>query len=54
MITFRCKLSGVFHTFETEYDIKQMRRHPEYEEVKEPKAEEKPVDKKVTKNSKEG
>lgn len=52
MVKFRCKLSGVVHEFESEYDIKQMRRHPDYVEVKE--EEQKPVEKKVTKNSKEG
>jgi hypothetical protein len=36
MVTFRCKRSGCLVTFNTDYDIAQMRKHPEYEEVKEP------------------
>jgi D-alanyl-D-alanine dipeptidase len=36
MVTFRCKRSGCLVTFTSEYDIVQMRQHPEYEEVKEP------------------
>jgi len=35
MVTFRCKRSGCLVSFNTEYDIAQMRKHPEYEEVTE-------------------
>ena len=35
MVTFRCKWSNNLMNVEYEYDIEQMRRHPDYEEVKE-------------------
>lgn len=34
-VTFRCKVSGNLVDFESEYDIKGMRKHDGYEEVKE-------------------
>lgn len=33
MAKFRCKQSGNMFVFESEYDIKGLRKHPEYEEV---------------------
>jgi hypothetical protein len=51
MVYFKCKVSGTVVGFEWEYDIEQMRKHKEYEEVKQ---EDKKVEsKKVTKNTKE-
>ena len=52
MVTFRCKWSNNLMNVEYEYDIEQMRRHPDYEEVKqEEKKQESKV--KVTKSTKE-
>ena len=52
MVTFRCKWSNNLMNVEYEYDIEQMRRHPDYEEVKEEdKKQETKV--KVTKSTKE-
>lgn len=34
-VPFRCTASGNIVLFYTEYDVKQMLQHPEYEEVKE-------------------
>lgn len=34
-VKFRCRLSGNVFEFENEYDIKDMRDHPQYDEVKE-------------------
>ncbi len=52
MVTFRCKWSNNLMNVEYEYDIEQMRRHPDYEEVKqEDKKQESKV--KVTKSTKE-
>ena len=33
MAKFRCKQSGNVFVFESEHDIKGLRKHPEYEEV---------------------
>ena len=33
MATFKCKVSGTIIVVSNEYDIKCMKRHPEYEEV---------------------
>ena len=35
MAKFRCKLSGNIFEFTYEYDILSMRKHPQYDEVKE-------------------
>lgn len=51
MVTFRCKWSNNLMNVEYEYDIEQMRIHPDYEEVKE--KEKKVESKKVAKNAKE-
>ena len=52
MVTFRCKWSNNLMNVEYEYDIEQMSRHPDYEEVKEEdKKQESKV--KVTKSTKE-
>ena len=52
MVTFRCKWSNNLMNVEYEYDIEQMRKHPDYEEVKEEdKKQESKV--KVTKSTKE-
>jgi hypothetical protein len=52
MALFRCIWSNNLLNVEYEFDINEMRKHPDYEEVKEEeKQETKP---KVTKNSKEG
>lgn len=52
MVTFRCKWSNNLMNVEYEYDIEQMRRHPDYEEIKEEdKKQESKV--KVTKSTKE-
>jgi len=48
MITFKCIRGGSEVSFTSEYDIEQMRKHPEYAEVK-PPVEKKPVIKKPTK-----
>ena len=42
MVQFKCKHSDTIVSFESEYDIAQMKSHPDYEEIKE---EEKPVEK---------
>ena len=34
-VKFKCKQSGNIFEFSVEHDIKTMRSHPEYEEVKE-------------------
>lgn len=34
MVTFRCKRSGNFVSFDNEDDIKQLRVHESYEEIK--------------------
>ena len=52
MAIFRCIWSNNLMNVEYEYDIEQMRRHPDYEEVKEEdKKQESKV--KVTKSTKE-
>jgi len=53
MAIFRCKWSNNLMNVEYEYDIEQMRIHPEYEEVKEEKETKQDNKPKVTKNSKE-
>ena len=35
MAKFRCKRSGNIVEFTSDYDIQEMKKHPEYEEVKE-------------------
>lgn len=35
MAKFRCKLSGNIFEFTADYDIDDMREHPQYEEVEE-------------------
>lgn len=35
MAKFRCILSGNVFVFESEHDIRDLRKHPEYEEIKE-------------------
>ena len=35
MAKFKCKLSGNIFEFTAEYDIADMREHPQYDEVKE-------------------
>jgi hypothetical protein len=52
MVTFRCKWSNNLLNVEYEYDIAQMRTHPDYEEVKEEVKKEE-TNKKVAKNAKE-
>lgn len=55
MVTFRCKWSNNLMNVEYEYDIAQMRIHPDYEEVKEEEQPKQETNKqKVTKNTKEG
>ena len=48
MATFRCKSTGNTVDFDLEWDIVQMRAHPDYEEVKE---EEKKPEVKVKKTT---
>ena len=55
MAKFRCNLSGNIFEFTAEYDIADMREHPQYtevEEVEEEIVEEKKPAKKVTKKDK--
>ena len=56
MAKFKCRLSGNIFEFTNEYDILDMREHPQYEEVEEDVPEiveeKKPV-KKVTKKDKQ-
>lgn len=40
MAKFKCKQSGNVFLFESDYDIKSLRKHPEYEEVVEQPKEE--------------
>lgn len=47
MAKFKCKQSGNIFEFSVEHDIKTMRSHPEYEEVKEKVEHEKISEKKV-------
>ena len=35
MAKFRCRLSGNVFQFEHEWDVEEMRKHPQYDEVKE-------------------
>ena len=35
MVYFKCRLSGNVVGFEYEWDIAEMRKHPQYDEVKE-------------------
>ncbi len=49
MAKFKCKLSGNICNFEYEWDIAEMRKHPQYDEVKE---EENELQTKVKKASK--
>ena len=54
MATFRCKSTGNTVDFDLEWDIVQMKAHPDYEEVvAEEKQEEKPVKKTVVKSKAE-
>lgn len=48
MVQFKCLHSGTVTAFEHEWDILQMRSHPDYEEVKE---EVKPVAEKPVKKT---
>jgi hypothetical protein len=48
MVEFVCKQGGSIVTFTLDYDIKQMREHPDFVEVIKPK-EKQPVVKKPTK-----
>lgn len=50
MARFRCKLSGNIFTFENDFDVLEMREHPQYEEIEE--EEEIVVPKKTTVASK--
>ena len=34
-VKFKCRLSGNVFEFENEYDISDMRDHPQYDEIKE-------------------
>lgn len=47
MAKFMCKRSGNIVEFTSEYDIQEMRKHPEYTEVKD-EEKKKPVVKKQT------
>ena len=51
MAKFKCKLSGNIFEFVNEFDIEDMREHPQYDEVKDVWQEEEEQDtkKKVTK-----
>ena len=51
MAKFKCKLSGNIFEFVNEFDIEDMRKHPQYDEVKDVWQEEEEQDtkKKVTK-----
>ena len=54
MATFRCAQTGNLVDFDLEWDITQMRAHPDYTEVvEEVKQEEKPVKKSVVKTKAE-
>lgn len=55
MATFRCRSTGNTVDFDLEWDIVQMRAHPDYEEVIEEvkQEEEKPVKKTVAKSKAE-
>ena len=48
MVEFMCKQGGSIVTFALDYDIEQMRKHPDFVEVIKPK-EKTPVVKKPTK-----
>lgn len=55
MATFRCIWSNNLLEVHYDFDIKEMRRHPDYEEVTEEKETKQETNKqKVTKNTKEG
>lgn len=44
IVRFKCKSSGNVFSYENTHDIKTMREHPEYEEVKEiPVEDKKPI-----------
>lgn len=47
MATFRCKSTGNTVDFDLEWDIVQMRAHPDYEEVKEEEKKPTPKSKKI-------
>lgn len=51
MAFFKDKQTGQVYEFIHEHDIKDMRRHPEYEEVIEEKKEEKKPEVKVSKKT---
>ena len=54
MATFRCKQTGNLVDFDLEWDIAQMKSHPDYDEViEEVKQEEKPVKKSAVKTKAE-
>lgn len=54
MVTFRCIWSNNLLNVEYEYDIAQMRKHPDYVEVKQEEQEKQDTKGKVTKSTKEG
>lgn len=41
MAKFKCKLTGNIFEFVNDFDINDMREHPQYEEVEEPVVEKK-------------
>ncbi len=49
MARFRCKLSGNIFTFENDFDVSDMREHPQYEEIEEEEVVEEPKVKKPRK-----
>jgi hypothetical protein len=53
MATFRCIWSNNLLEVHYDFDINEMRRHPDYEEVTEEKETKQDNKPKVTKNSKE-
>jgi hypothetical protein len=54
MVTFRCIWSNNLMNVEYDFDIAEMRKHPDYEEVKEEQPKQETNKQKVTKNTKEG
>jgi hypothetical protein len=49
MVYFRCKWSNNVIGVEVEYDVAQMRKHPDYDEVEEEEEEKKEETEKATK-----
>ena len=51
MVRFKCLLSGNVFQFEHEWDVEEMRKHPQYEEIEDGLQEEKQNTKEKVKKS---